>query len=148
MAMFSLTGTSSHSGADAKTLSTTSTLDLKVWTRLEEQCFVKRKEKKLGANSSKSNVIKWSFPEEGVTWVILTTCRSYSFLPEDWSLHILFSMNVPPSTLRGQGLPLEGEPLRTEWGPHAGADQGWELGYCSVVNPYSTLKDPGSKTLQ
>lgn len=65
--MFSLTGMSSHSGADEKALSITSTLDLKVWTRLEEKCFVKRREKKLGANSSKSNFIKWSFPEEGVT---------------------------------------------------------------------------------
>lgn len=128
MGMFSLTGMSSHSGADEKALSITSTLDLKVWTRLEEKCFVKRREKKLGANSSKSNFIKWSFPEEGVTWVILTTCRFYSFLPEDWSLHILFSMNVPPSMPRGQGLPLEGEPLHTEWGPRAGADWGWGLG--------------------
>lgn len=65
--MFSLTGMSSHSGADAKALSTTSTLDLKVWTRLEEKCFVKRKEKEMGANSSKSNFIKCSFPEEGMT---------------------------------------------------------------------------------
>lgn len=40
--MFSLTGMSSHSGADAKALSTTSTLDLKVWTRLEEK---KKREK-------------------------------------------------------------------------------------------------------
>lgn len=41
MSVFSLTGKSPHSGAGIKVLVTTSTLDLKVWTRLEENDFEK-----------------------------------------------------------------------------------------------------------
>jgi hypothetical protein len=40
-----LTGISPHSGAGVKVPATMSTLDLKVWTRLEENDFLKEKKK-------------------------------------------------------------------------------------------------------
>lgn len=44
MGVLSLTGKSPHSGAGVKVLVTTSTLELKVWTRLEENDFEKEEE--------------------------------------------------------------------------------------------------------
>lgn len=42
--MFSWTGKSPHGGAGVKVLVITSTLELKVWTRLEENDFEKEEE--------------------------------------------------------------------------------------------------------
>lgn len=44
MSVFSLNGKSPHGGAGVKVLVTTSTLELKVWTRLEENDFEKEEE--------------------------------------------------------------------------------------------------------
>lgn len=54
-----LTGISPHSGAGVKVPATMSTLDLKVWTRLEENDFFKREEKNLRGNPLQSSFIKW-----------------------------------------------------------------------------------------
>lgn len=45
--MFSWTGKSPHSGAGVNVLVTTSTLELKVWTRLEENDFEKEEEEEM-----------------------------------------------------------------------------------------------------
>lgn len=59
MSVFALTGKSPHGGAGVKVLVTTSTLELKVWTRLEGNDFEKEEEeeekKTLGANPSQSS---------------------------------------------------------------------------------------------
>lgn len=59
MSVFSLTGKSPHGGAGVKVLVTASTLELKVWTRLEGNDFEKEEEeeekKTLGANPSQSS---------------------------------------------------------------------------------------------
>lgn len=44
MSVFSWTGKSPHGGAGVKVLVITSTLELKVWTRLEENDFEKEEE--------------------------------------------------------------------------------------------------------
>lgn len=52
MSVFSLTGKSPHGGAGVKVLVTASTLELKVWTRLEGNDFEKEEEeKKIGSKS-------------------------------------------------------------------------------------------------
>lgn len=78
--------------------------------------FKKKRKKKLGANSSQSSFIKRSFPEEGTTLVILTSCWPRSFCQKKTEACIsLFSRNAqPPARLLEQGLPLEGELLQSE----------------------------------
>lgn len=57
MSVFSWTGKSPHSGAGVKVLVITSTLELKVWTRLEENDFEKEEEEEKKNIGSKSLTI-------------------------------------------------------------------------------------------
>lgn len=62
MSVFSLTGKSPHSGAGVKVLVATSTLELKVWTRLEENDFEKEEEEKKTLGQIPHNLVhKMSF---------------------------------------------------------------------------------------
>lgn len=80
--MFSLTGKSPHGGAGVKVLVTASTLELKVWTRLEGNDFEKEEEeeekKKHWEQIPHNLVHKMSFSK-----AILNAYRSCSFPPED-----------------------------------------------------------------